>query len=142
VGLDSLEHSALPQRLEKQRSLGEYLLESARMVGDEDDYAVWKQSRLGWSATVAAILAGLRSIRGPQHPAPDHSPDAHLNWKQSYEAELRSVRSDLLLIAKAGEAVRSQPADEMHETPEQRIAVPLAARTQVRAGNRTPSLAF
>ena len=67
---DANEFARMLRLLDEHRSRGEYVLHSARMVGDEEDHAIWQQSRRAWAAAARAALAGravhveLRSRRG------------------------------------------------------------------------------
>jgi hypothetical protein len=65
------ENAWLLRRLAEHRSLGESVLLSARMVGDEEDYAVWKYSRQSWAEAVVTALAEQRRHSGAR-PARDH----------------------------------------------------------------------
>jgi hypothetical protein len=89
---DADEIARMLRLLDEHRSHGEYVLESARMVGDEEDHAIWRQSRKLWAAAAVAALercavaVDLQSSRIP--------------------AELRCVDSDLRSIADASETMR------------------------------------
>ncbi len=100
--------------LAEHRSAGEYVLQSARMVGDEDDHAIWRRSRASWRDEVAATM-------NRAFPGGDRRADALIvqmstqpaGWKQVYEAEIRAVQAGLALVAalaaEASEQLAAQP---------------------------------
>ncbi len=94
--------------LEKYHSLGEYVLHSARMVGDEEDHAIWKQSRYAWAASTVSVLAEPADIRALESLRTFSGTGAEGNWKHQYEAEVRSVSTDLELISKVHDNIRAQ----------------------------------
>jgi hypothetical protein len=93
--------------LAEHHSAGEYVLQSARMVGDEDDHEIWRRSRCSWCEGLADTLsrafpgerrADVLSVQMSQAPT---------GWKQLYEAEIRTVQAGLALLdALAEEAHR------------------------------------
>jgi hypothetical protein len=91
--------------LAEHRSRGEYVLHSARMVGDEDDHAIWRQSRDAWRmAATSTVITRLPEEsaafrQASQPPAPSEG------WRRHYEAELRSVRAGLELLATFAETI-------------------------------------
>ena len=91
--------------LAEHRSDGEYLLHSARLVGDEDDHSIWRQSRRIWlAATADAVFAHFPAETvelGPREPA------AGQGWKRQYEAELRTVRDGLRLLDTLDERIET-----------------------------------
>jgi hypothetical protein len=100
--------------LAEHRSDGEYVLSSARMVGDEEDHSIWRQSRRAWLASTADVLFA-------------HFPSEHLEldagepaghaagWKGQYESELRTVREGLRLLDSLAERVATTSLERRHE---------------------------
>ena len=90
--------------LAEHRSDGEYVLHSARLVGDEDDHSIWRQSRRAWLAATADVLfayfPGETVELGPREPT-------GVDWKRQYEAELRTVRDGLRLLDTLSERVQT-----------------------------------
>jgi hypothetical protein len=92
--------------LAEHRSDGEYVLSSARLVGDEEDHSIWRQARRAWLASTSDVLFA-------------HFPSEHLDletpkpasqsggWKGQYEAELRTVRDGLKLLDALAERVET-----------------------------------
>ncbi len=91
--------------LAERRSDGEYVLHSARLVGDEDDLSIWRQSRRAWLAATADVLfAHFPSEKlelGPREP------DRDSDWKRQYEAELRTVREGMRLLEQLDERIET-----------------------------------
>jgi hypothetical protein len=91
--------------LAEHRSDGEYVLSSARLVGDEADHSIWRQSRRAWvAAATDALFTHFPAERldvGPREPAPGSG------WKGQYEAELRTVREGLKLLQSLAERVET-----------------------------------
>ncbi|HEY4897028.1 MAG TPA: hypothetical protein VII01_13160 [Solirubrobacteraceae bacterium] len=87
--------------IEQHRSGGEYVLHSARMVGDEDDHAVWSQGCRVWRAAAATtVIECLPEQRAAFAEAAQH-PRGLSGWKQQYEAEIRAVTAILELFEQA-----------------------------------------
>jgi hypothetical protein len=83
------------------RSGGEYVLHSARMVGDEDDHFIWRSSRRAWIDAGAMNLA--RAFAGDVSVKFDRAcrtPVQSANWKRQYELELGSVNAALEMLAR------------------------------------------
>jgi hypothetical protein len=98
--------------LAEHHSAGEYVLQSARMVGDEDDHAIWRRSRCSWRDAVAAMLS--RAFPGERRA---DALNVQLNtaptgWKQLYEAEIAAVRAGLTLLEELDEEAR-RPASTL-----------------------------
>ena len=91
--------------LAERRADGEYVLHAARLVGDEEDFAIWRQSRRAWLAATADVLfAHFPSERlefGPRQPEPG------IDWKRQYEAELRTVRDGVKLLEQLNERIQT-----------------------------------
>jgi hypothetical protein len=105
--MDQPDTARMRHRLAEHCSRGEYVLHSARMVGDEDDYAVWRMSRLAWREDVAAALAGdfpedahVKFLSACASPAPSGG------WKRVYEAELRTVNEGLSLLGDLADSLQ------------------------------------
>jgi len=99
--------------LAERRSDGEYVLHSARLVGDEDDYSVWRQSRRAWlAATADSLFAHFPAAEldlGPRETT------AGTDWKRQYEVELRNVREGLRLIEALAERIETSSLGEDHD---------------------------
>jgi hypothetical protein len=89
--------------LAERRSDGEYVLHAARLVGDEDDHSIWCRTRRLWLAATADLLfahfPAERLDLGPREPEPG------VGWKRQYEAELRSVREGMRLLAQLDQRI-------------------------------------
>lgn len=100
--------------LAEHRSDGEYVLSSARMVGDEEDHSIWRQSRRAWlAATTDVLFAHFPSERlalDPGEPAGQTT-----GWKGQYESELRTVREGLRLLDSLAEKVAATSLESQHE---------------------------
>ena len=53
---DANEIAGMLRVIDEHRSRGECILDSARMVGDEQDHAIWKQCRRAWAAAALTAL--------------------------------------------------------------------------------------
>ena len=100
--------------LAEHRSDGQYVLSSARMVGDEEDHSIWRQSRRAWiTAATEVIVAHFPSeplaLEGLE-PTPHAS-----GWKGQYESELRTVREGLRLLDSLAERVTTSTLESRHE---------------------------
>jgi hypothetical protein len=98
--MDQPDAAWMRNRLAEHCSRGEYVLHSARMVGDEDDYSIWRMSRLAWREEVAAELVEGFPAEGSLRflticASPTNSSGG---WKRVYEAELRTVNDGLALL--------------------------------------------
>jgi hypothetical protein len=93
--------------LEKCHSLGECVLDAARMVGDEEDHAIWEQSRYAWASFTVSMLAEPADIRALESLRA-FADAGTAGWKHQYEAEVRSVSTDLELISEVRESIRLQ----------------------------------
>jgi hypothetical protein len=77
---------------------GEQLLQSARMVGDQQDVTVWQVNRENWIDSTAAVLG---------ESFPDSADDFRIachatvrgHWRAVFEAEARAVEEGLRLIS-------------------------------------------
>ncbi len=86
------------------------MLQSARMVGDEEDYAVWQRGCETWRAAVALTLdehfcdsaITLAQRRAVSPPG--------ASWKREYEAELQDVAATLQLLTRLSEELRNDVA--------------------------------
>jgi hypothetical protein len=97
------------ETLAEHHRAGEYVLQSARMVGDENDHAVWRRSRCAWRD---ALLATFNRL-APGEPRLD-ALNVRLDgppsgWKKLYEAELRALQSGLDLLAELEEELSAPP---------------------------------
>jgi hypothetical protein len=91
--------------LAEHRSSGEYVLHSAKMVGDEDDHAIWRQSRDSWRmGASAAVLTRLPEESAAFRQACQPQIES-AGWRREYEAELASVRAGLDLLARFAETL-------------------------------------
>jgi hypothetical protein len=106
--MDQPDTARMRDRLAEHCSRGEYVLHSARMVGDEDDYSIWRMSRLAWREEVAAVLveslpeeASVRFLTICASPM-----DSSGGWKRVYEAELRTVNEGLALLGDLAESLQ------------------------------------
>ena len=100
--------------LTEHRSGGEYLLHSARMVGDEEDHAIWRRGRQAWSESTAEMLTEAFPEARPRFLRPDVSPLQGSDWKRAYEAELRTVHANLVLLESLGETAESSDEEMVH----------------------------
>ncbi len=92
--------------LAEHRSKGEYLVHSARMVGDEDDYAVWRQGRRAWTdATAATIEEVFSDAVAADFCRTCADPPLGEIWKRQYERELRSIGAALQRLAALSEEI-------------------------------------
>ena len=89
--------------LAEHHSAGEYVLQSARMVGDEDDHAIWRRSRGAWRDSLAGTLS--RAFPGERRAdvLNVQMSTAPTGWKQLYEAEVRAVQAGLELLEELAE---------------------------------------
>ncbi len=91
--------------LAERRSDGEYVLHSAKLVGDEDDHLIWRQARRAWLAATADVLFAHFPAEkldfGPREPEPG------TDWKRQYEAELRTVREGMTLLDRLDERIET-----------------------------------
>jgi hypothetical protein len=95
--MDPAELARMRESLAEHRSAGEYVLQSARMVGDEDDQAIWRRSRCAWRDAVTSMLS--RTFPEAERSALDvRLTGAPSGWKKLYEAELRTVVDGLALL--------------------------------------------
>jgi hypothetical protein len=94
--------------LAEHRSSGEYVLQSARMVGDEDDHAIWSQSCRLWRARTAETIAEHFPLHRAALADASRQPQGLADWKQQYEAEMRSVRAVLSLLDSIANSVRER----------------------------------
>jgi hypothetical protein len=102
--------------LSTRRAAGEYVLQSARMVGDEDDYAIWQRGWETWRAAVARMLEEHFSdspITRPDRRAA--LPLGGEGWKCEYEADLQDVGATLQLLTKLSEQLRNELAQIAEE---------------------------
>jgi hypothetical protein len=85
--------------LEEHRANGEYLLHSARMVGDEEDHAIWRTGTRVWREEVAGSIAlassreKATSFRAASVAVPAGG------WKPQYVAEVKIVKDAIALLA-------------------------------------------
>ena len=96
-------------------SSGEYVLHAARMVGDEEDHAIWRQSLRNWRGEVAGLIDAHFPHEGSALRQLSLDTAGSAGWKQQYEGELRTVRATLELLAALSEAVSMS---EVAEQPE------------------------
>jgi hypothetical protein len=105
--------------LSQQLARGEYLVHSARMVGDVDDYATWHAGRAAWRETVARMLAAQVSDEQAQAfcrlcvMASERE-----SWKRRYEIELRALKAGLDLIEELREGLLPPTREPWPEEPE------------------------
>jgi hypothetical protein len=107
--MDADETARTLRLLDEHRSRGEYVLLSARMVGDEDDHAVWSQTCQAWTVATVAALRSRPNLDGVDLIDAPRVPDAAPSWKHQYEAELRSVTEGLDTLTTVTEQVRATP---------------------------------
>jgi len=111
--MDNVAIARMRDSLAEHRSAGEYVLQTARMVGDEDDHAVWRRSRRAWHEAVIATLA--REFPGTPLTAFNvRLGGAPTGWKKLYEAEVRTVADGLALLAELDSSLTGQRAAEAH----------------------------
>lgn len=91
--------------LAERRSDGEYVLHSAKLVGDEDDHSIWRQSRRAWLAATADVLFAHFPAEKLEFGPRD--PDRQSDWKRQYEAELRTVRDGMKLLEQLDERIET-----------------------------------
>jgi hypothetical protein len=84
---------------------GEYVLSSARLVGDEEDHSIWRQSQRAWVA--AATDALFAHFPAEQLDVSLREPVLGSGWKGQYEAELRTVRDGLKLLESLSERIQT-----------------------------------
>jgi hypothetical protein len=105
--MDQPDTARMRRRLAEHCSRGEYVLHAARMVGDEDDYAVWRMSRLAWREEVATVLVdGFPEDARVKFLTACASPEHGGGWKRVYEAELRTVNQGLALLSNLADSLR------------------------------------
>jgi hypothetical protein len=99
-GVMTAEEVALEARtaLADQVLVGEQVLQSARMVGDEQDAAVWQVNRHAWMGSAAAALqdvfpAALDEFRLACHAT------VRGRWRTVFDAEVRAIEDGLELIS-------------------------------------------
>ncbi len=78
--------------------VGEQVLQSARLVGDEQDLAVWELNRQSWITTTAATLEDVMP-----HAVDDFRITCHGtvrgHWRAVFAAEQRATEEGLRLIS-------------------------------------------
>jgi hypothetical protein len=94
--------------LAEHRSGGEYVLHSARMVGDEEDHAIWRQSRRAWRTAAASAVSTRFPSEGTAFRQVCRAPTELDGWRRQYEAELRTVRAGLDLLGALAETTEMQ----------------------------------
>ncbi|HEX5224264.1 MAG TPA: hypothetical protein VFW29_03945 [Solirubrobacteraceae bacterium] len=109
--MDQPEIARMRESLAEHRSAGEYVLQTARMVGDEDDHAVWRRSRCAWRDALTAALE--RAFPDAPRGALDvRLGGAPAGWKKLYEAEIRTVADGLELLAELDRSLHVAPEAE------------------------------
>lgn len=108
--------------LAEHRSDGEYVLSSARLVGDEEDHSIWRQSRRAWLAAAKDVLV---AHFPSEHLALDLGEQARpaTGWKRQYESELRTVREGLRLLDSLAEKVETTSLASEHEGHQEPISL-------------------
>jgi len=91
--------------LAEHRAGGEYVCHAARMVGDEEDHAIWRQSRYAWSAAASATVAARIPDEGERFRRACEPPKHSAGWKRQYESELSTVTAGLRLLTSYTEAI-------------------------------------
>jgi hypothetical protein len=107
-----------PDELARMRSLidrhladGEYVIHSARMVGDDEDHAIWRQSRRKWCDDSLATVSRIAPESADELRLCCGVPAAEENWKQQYVAELKSVELALEHLVDVGERLEPRVLD-------------------------------
>jgi hypothetical protein len=93
--------------LAEHRSDGEDVLHAARLVGDEDDYSIWRQSRRVWLAATADVLCSHFPTETLELDPVDPVNSAGADWKRQYDSELRTVREGLRLLDTLAERIQT-----------------------------------
>ena len=83
------------------RSGGEYLLHSAKMVGDEEDYFIWRSSCRAWiDSGSPKIAATFGEDAGAEFDRSCRARVQKADWKRQYEFELRTINAALGVLVR------------------------------------------
>jgi len=115
--------------LAEHRSSGEYVLHSARMVGDEDDHALWSQSCRVWRTAAAATIIAHFPANSDAFDRASRPPVELGDWKRQYQAEIRAVTALLELLGTLADAADRRAVESEAEPAHMpaRRALPRAA---------------
>ncbi len=76
---------------------GERLVRAASLVGDQEDFHVWRQRRNAWVGATAKLLAATGGhVESFREAASVSHPLSH--WHQALEAELQAIRDAIDLL--------------------------------------------
>ncbi len=137
--LDDPAHTLL---LAEHRSNGEYVLHSARMVGDEDDHAVWSQSCRVWRTAAAATVIEHFPADSEAFDRASRHPIELGGWKQQYQAEIGAVTALLELLGTLADAADRRAVESEAESarmPPRRARPRAPLRSGHRHITRTPA---
>lgn len=107
--MDSHDLARTLSLLDQYRAGGEYVLHSARMVGDEDDHAIWRQSRRVWSSEAVALVQKLSADAARDLALACRAAEGPGNWKKQYVAELESVEAGLERLLEFDQRIVAAP---------------------------------
>jgi hypothetical protein len=104
--------------LTEHHSHGEYLLQSARMVGDLDDYMIWRSGRNAWRDTAATVISDYSTEQAMEFRKVCHVPSDIESWKRQYELELRTLQDGLELLLDWRAAIEAEESGGALSEPE------------------------
>jgi hypothetical protein len=104
--------------LTEHHSHGEYLLESARMVGDIDDYVIWRSGRNAWRDTAATVISDYSTEQAMEFRKVCHVPSDIESWKRQYELELGTLQEGLELLLAWRAAIETEESGGALAEPE------------------------
>jgi hypothetical protein len=106
--------------LTEHHSHGEYLLQSARMVGDIDDYMIWRSGRNAWRDTAATVISDYSTEQAIEFRKVCHVPSDIESWRRQYELELRTLQEGLELLVAWRAAIEAEQNGEPSAEPQHR----------------------
>jgi hypothetical protein len=116
--------SSLRSVLDAHRNDGEYLLHSARMVGDEQDHAIWRAGARAWREEVAASIADAASADAAvqfRRAAIENVPPG--SWKPQYVAEVKLVKDGIARLEAIAEDLGASRLEAIAEEFDEHSAV-------------------